>query len=409
MTDPINTPTPAGRDAGGAGITASTVATAPAGPGGPSRPMTASGGADEPGRPRRRGGIGRILKWAFLLTLLLLIGGGIFLWLNLNRIVKHTVETQSTAQLNLKTELDGAAVSLFGQELNLNDLKIASPQGYSAPQMFRLDGADVKVKVAELRQDPVRVQSITLNRPKLVIENNGGTFNFRKAMDMMPKSPTPPPDQKPLRLTIADLTVKDPTVVIRPGKINIPGLNLPEEITLNIPTVTLKNVGTSDDAQNGAAIKDVVMQVITVMAANAANSGQLPDELKNLLNVDVQQVVAGLTAEAQKRIAAALPGEAGRIVSAVIADPQALLKDPGKVVGAQVEQLRGQAEQEAQKRLGGLIGQVTGQPGNTGATQPSTQPATQPADRVKQEADKAVRQGLDNLLNRGNKPKNPNR
>ena len=56
------------------------------------------------------------------------------------------------------------------------------------------------------------------------------------------------------------------------------------------------------------------------MAANAANSGQLPDQLKNLLNVDVQQVVAGLTAEAQKRIAEALPGEAGRIVSAVIAD-----------------------------------------------------------------------------------------
>ena len=394
MTEPVNTPA---------------VTTAPAGPGNTSPPLTATNAGDGPGQPRRRGVVGRVIKWAFLLILLLLIGGGIFLWLNLNRIVKHTVETQSTAQLNLKTELDGATVSLFGQALNLNDLKIASPQGYSAPQMFQLDGADVQVKVGELRQDPVRVHSITLNRPRLVIENNGGTFNFKKAMELMPKSPTPPPDQKPLKLTIDDLTVKDPTVVVRPGKLNIPGLKLPEEITLNIPTVTLKNVGTSDDAQNGAAIKDVVMQVITVMAANAANSGQLPDELKNLLNVDVQQVVAGLTAEAQKRIAAALPGEAGRIVSAVIADPQALLKDPGKVVGAQVGQLREQAQQEAQKRLGGLIGQVTGNPGDSGATQPSTQPATQPADRVKQEAGKAVQQGLDNLLNRGNKPKNPNR
>jgi hypothetical protein len=402
MTEPINTPT-----GGTTPSPALTQAAAPAGPAAPARPV-ATGAGDDPGRPKRKGAVGRVIKWVFLVLLLLLIGGGTLLWLNLNRIIKNQVEKQSTAQLNLKTELDGATLSLFGQELSLNDLKIASPQGYSAPQMFRLDGADVKVKVGELRQDPVRVQSITLNKPRLVIENNGGTFNFKKAMEMMPKSPTPPPNEKPLKLMIGDLTVKDPTVVIRPGALNIPGLKLPEEITLPIPTVTLKNVGTSDDAQNGAAIKDVVMQVITVMAANAANSGQLPEQLKNLLNVDVQQVVAGLTAEAQKRIAEALPGEAGRIVSAVIADPQALLKDPGKVVGAQVGQLREQAEQEAQKRLGGLIGQVTGNQGS--ATQPSTQPATQPADRVKQEAGKAVQQGLDNLLNRDrNKSKDRNR
>ena len=393
MTEPINSPT------GGATATPSTPTqtTAPAGPGGPAGPAIATNAGDEPGRPRRRGGIGRVIKWTFLILLLLVIGGGVFLWLNLNRIIKDQVEKQSTAQLNLKTELDSAALSLFGQELSLNDLKIASPQGYSAPQMFRLDGADVKVKVGELRQDPVRVQSITLNRPKLVIERSGSTFNFKKAMELMPKSPSPPPGQKPLKVAVGELTVKDPTVVIRPGELNIPGIELAKEITLNIPTVTLKNVGTSDDAQNGAAIKDVIMQVITVMAANAANSGQLPDQLKNLLNVDVQQVVAGLTAEAQKRIAEALPGEAGRIVAAVIADPQALLKDPGKVVGAQVGQLREQAEQEAQKRLGGLIDQVTG---NKGSTQPSTQPATQPVDQVKQEAGKAVQQGLENLLNR---------
>ena len=375
------------------------VAAVPGGPGGPTPPATATS-APEAGRPRRRGGIGRVIKWAFLLLLLLLIGGGLFLWLNLNSIIKRTVETQSTAQLNLKTELDGAALSLFGGELNLDDLKIASPQGFNAPQMFTLDDADVNVKIGELRGDPVRVQSVTLNRPRLVIENQGGSFNFKKAMELMPKSPQKPADQsEPLRLVIGELTVVEPSVVVRPGQINIPGIKLPEEITVAIPTITMRNIGTSDDAANGAAVKDVVMQVITTMAANAANSKQLPPELQNLMNVDVQQVVAGLTAEAQKRVAEALPGEAGRIVSAVIADPQALLRNPGQVVGAQVGQLREQAQQEAQRRVEGLVGQVTGG-GRTGATQPTTQPATQPADRIRQEAGKAVQQGLEGLLNR---------
>ena len=390
MTEPLNTPP---TDPTGAASPATTGAPPPGGSG----PVTTHPGSPGDDRPRRRGTVGRVVKWTFLVLLLLLIGGGVLLWVNLNRIVEHTVETQSTAQLNLKTELDGATLSLFGGEVSLNDLKIASPEGFSAPQMFRLDGADVKAKLGELRQDPVRVQSVTLNRPKLVIENQGGKFNFKKAMEMMPKSPQKPADQsEPLKLVINELTVKDPTVVIRPGKINIPGLKLAEEYTFTIPTIAMKNIGTSDDAQNGAAIKDVVMQVITTMAANAANSGQLPPELQNLLNVDVQQVVAGLTKEAQKRIAEALPGEAGRIVSAVIADPEALLKNPGQVVGAQVGQLREQAQQEAQRRVGGLIGQVTGANPN----QPSTQPATQPADRVQQEAGKAIQQGLEGLLNR---------
>jgi hypothetical protein len=365
-----------------------------------------AGGGPAPER-KRRGGFGRVLKWLFVLILLLLIGGGLFVYFYLDRIVRHTVETQSTAQLNLKTELEGAHVSLLGGQVSLSDLRIASPQGFQAPQMFSLGQADVKASVGELRGDPVRVSNITLNQPKLVIENNGGTFNFKKAMDLMPKTETKPADQdKPLKVVIGDLTVKDPVVVVRPGKINIPGLTLPEEITVNIPTISMKNIGTGEGSENGAAIKDVVMQVITVMASSAANSGKLPAELQGLLNVNVNQMVSGLTAEARKRIAEALPGDAGRIASEILADPQALLKNPGAVVGGQVEQLKGQAQAEAQKRIGGALDRIgIGGGGDGSATQPSTQPATQPADRVKQEAGKAIEQGLGGLLNRDKKDK----
>ena len=363
----------------------------------PVAPPAATSTPTEP--PRRRGGVGRFIKWSLLVLLLIVVAGGALLWVNINRILKHTVETQASTQLNLKTELDGAALSIFGGELNLDDLRIASPQGFQAPQMFALDNVDVNVKLNDLRGDPVRVQSITLDKPRLVIERVGNKFNFKQAMDLMPKTPETPPDQeKPLRLIIDELTIKDPTVVVRPGQINIPGLNLPQELTVTIPTMAMKNIGTGEDAQNGAAVKDVVMQVITAMAANAANSNQLPDQLKSLMNVDVQQMVAGLTGEAQRRIVAAVPGEAGQVLSRVIADPNALLKDPGAVVGAEAGRIREQATQEAQRRVEGLIGGVTGNRPST--TQPSTQPATQPADRIKQEAGKAVEKGLNDLFNR---------
>ena len=397
MTEPLNNPTPS--PAPGSTPPA-TAPTAPAAATTTTTPPPAE-------HPRRRGKLGRIVKWTFLIVLLLLIAGGVLLWVNLNSIVERTVESQSTASLNLQTELDAAALSIFGGSVRLDDLKIASPQGFDAPQMFTLDNANVNVNVGELRGDPVRIESIRLDKPKLVIERTGNKFNFKQAMDLMPKTAEAPPGEEPLRMVIGELTVTDPLVVVRPGQLNIPGITLPEEITVPIPTITLKNIGTDESAQNGAAIKDVVMQVITVMAANAANSDKLPDQLQNLMNVDVQQVVAGLAGEAQKRILEAVPGEAGRALANVVADPQALLKDPGKVVGAEAERLKQQAQQEAQKRAEGLIGNVAGRLGGT--TQPSTQPATQPVDRIKQEAGKAVEKGLQDLFNRGDRKRDGER
>ena len=339
-----------------------------------------------------------------MILLLVVVGGGAYVWINLNRILKHQIETQTTAQTKLKTELDSARLSVFGGELNLDDLKIASPPGFTAPQMFRLDNVDVNVKLGELRGDPVRVQSITLDKPQLVVERVGQSFNFKAAMDQMPKQPDAPkedPNAKPLKLIIGELTIKDPTVVLRPGDINIPGINLAKEYTITIPTMAMKNIGSGEGADNGAAVKDVLMQIITAMAAAAANSDQVPGQLKNLLNVDVQQVVAGLTAEAQKKIVEAVPGEAGRALANIIADPNALIKDPGKVVGAEAERLQEQATQEARRRAEGLIGNITGR----ATTQPSTQPATKPVDRIQQEAGKAVEKGIQDLFNRDKKKK----
>ena len=383
MTEPANNPT----SPAGPGTMSS------AAPGVTTPPASTTPPPAEP--PKRRGKVGRVIKWTFVVLLLAIVAGGALVWINLNGIVKRTIESQSTAQLKLKTELDSAALSLFGGELNLDDLRIASPQGFTAPHMFTLDGVDVNVKLNELRDDPVRVQSITLDKPKLVVERAGNRFNFKAAMDQMPKRPEPPPEDpnaEPLRLIIGELTVRDPAVVIRPGDINIPGIELAKEFTITIPTMSMKNIGTGEDAQNGAAVKDVVMQVITAMAAAAANSDQIPDQLKNLLNVDVNQVVAGLTAEAQKRIVAAVPGEAGKVLSNIIADPNALVKDPGKVVGAEAAKVQEQVTEEARRRAEGLIGNITGGP--------TTQPATQPADRVKQEAGKAIEKGIGDLFNR---------
>src|SRR5205807_2191540 len=131
------------------------------------------------------------------------------------------------------------------------------------------------------------------------------------------------------------------------------------ELTVPVPSIAMRNVGSGEGSQNGAAIKDVAMQVISALAASASENGGIPAQLKALLHVNVGQVVSQLSSEAQKRIAAAVPGDIGKALSQAVQDPSAFAKDP---VGA--------LKQTLGDRLGGLGG-------NNAPS--STAPATQPA------------------------------
>src|SRR2546423_4843683 len=98
-----------------------------------------------------------------LVVVLLLIVAGVIVYFYLDTIVKHAVERQSTNSLNLTTTLDSARLSLLGGKVNLKDLQIASPQGFAAAHMIELGQLGLEVSYGQLRQDPVRVQTIMID------------------------------------------------------------------------------------------------------------------------------------------------------------------------------------------------------------------------------------------------------
>ena len=274
----------------------------------------------------------KILIRGFLVLVALAAVAAGFAVLNLDRIVRREVETQSTASLRLNTALQSARVALLGGKLNLHDLRIASPKGFPAVHMLSLDNLDLAVRLQDLRREPIHVGTLIVDRPTLVIEQAGGVLNFRKAMQQIPSKP---PAKNPLKVIIDDLQLRDAHVVVRPG---LPGLQ--EEVDVAIPTLQMKDVGRGKGAENGAAIKDVVMQIVTALAAKAAQSGELPSELKALLHLNAGQVMGQLDALAQKQIRGAIPGELGNAAADAAKDPGELAKDPA----------------QALKNLGGLGG-----------------------------------------------------
>jgi hypothetical protein len=296
--------------------------------------------------PKKKRGV---LKWVVIVILLLLIGAGVIFYLNLNRILHRTIESQASASLNLPTTLGGVNLSLFGGTLDMNNLKIGSPEGFKAPQMLSLGDVDVAVDYGELRNEPVRVQRISLNAPKLVVERSGGKFNFQALMSQDSK---PAPEGEPLKLIIDKLTVTNAEVQLRPG---IPGV--PESIDVPLPAIDINNIGTGEGNENGAAIKEVVMQVITTMTAKASESDKIPPELRQLLQLDVNAVAEKLGGEVNKQVQA-ITGQVQEQIQKNLKDlPPGVTEKVGVVLnraGAPTTQAGDKVEQGVKDLLGGI-------------------------------------------------------
>jgi hypothetical protein len=86
----------------------------------------------------------------------------------------------------------------------------------------------------------------------------------------------------------------------------------------------------------------------------------LSAEFKQVLNANVGAAIGQLGSEAQKRVAAAIPGELGQSLSKLVSDPQALAKDPSKAVqnllGGNATSQPGDAKNQAVNALEGLLG-----------------------------------------------------
>ena len=235
------------------------------------------------------------VKWIALGIVALIVIAVAIVLLRLDAIVRSQIESQSSASLGLPTKLESARVSILGGSLQLTDFGVSSPQGFAAPEMLALGGAKVGVSVGNLRTDPIGIDRIVLDKPRLVIEQSQGKFNFQVLTGLQSKSP--PDNSEPIKLIIHELAINDAQVVVRPG---IPGLS--QELTLPIPSFAVNDIGRGEGAKNGAAIREVVTLVVATLAQKASESDKLPADVRKLLSLNVDQMKQQVQGEINKQI-----------------------------------------------------------------------------------------------------------
>lgn len=230
---------------------------------------------------------------------LILASAGIF-YFTIDGLIRRGVAAQATKSLSLKTTCDSAKLSVFGQSLSLGKLVVTSPKGFSAEPMLSLNGVNVTVSVGQLRANPMHIAAITLDGPRLLIEQTkDGKFNFQVLASQKGAAPS----SSDTHVIVDKLTITNATIVIRP---NLPELK--QEFTVNVPSIELANLGTGEGSQNGAALKDVATQVIAALAAKGMESSDVPAQLKAALQDKLQKTTDQVFGKVKDEINKNVPG-----------------------------------------------------------------------------------------------------
>ena len=208
----------------------------------------------------------KAFKWSLVLIPVALLITGMILLLMLDRLARKTIESQATASTQLKTTLAAANVSLLKGQIQLQQLQVGSPRGFASATMFDLASVRVEVEYARLLQKPIRIAKLVIDGPHLTLEQNQGKLNVTAAMEQMPAT-TEGSDTAGMKLIIEELQVNNTSVTLRTGMPGAAG-----EMNFTIPSLTLHQIGTAGNGNQGAAIRDVLWQVLAALSQKATNS-----------------------------------------------------------------------------------------------------------------------------------------
>lgn len=238
----------------------------------------------------------RKLIIGIVVLLALVFGLGVYLVTHLDGIAKRAIETAGSDALGTAVRVDSVAIDLAGGTATLSGFTVANPAGFSRQDMMRFDELRVAIDIASLREDTIRITSISSVNPYMLYEMQGARSNIDAVRERFPPSEAPADSTSaPLRLAIDEVRINGiqgalqadqlpRTVLVELGDISLPPAEgTPEEIARQLARPLLNQLASNASAAMTRALAGAVEDELRDRAGAAA------DEVRNRLEEELQQ------------------------------------------------------------------------------------------------------------------------
>ena len=144
-----------------------------------------------------------------LLVLALAVAGvtWYFVSFRLDSLIETRIEAAGSASFGSRVSVGAVKTSIRDGSLQISDISVANPPGYSNPTAFSLDTIEAAVDYANLD-----IKRLVIDKPEIVIEELGGRTNFEQMLDELEKLETEPAP--------AGSGADEPVIVLRHFRMN---------------------------------------------------------------------------------------------------------------------------------------------------------------------------------------------
>lgn len=211
----------------------------------------------------------KIFMGLVLVLIVLIIAGAIVGVINLDRIVKKSVEVYGPQIAKVPVKLDEVHIGLLTGSADLKGLVIGNPPGYKTPQAISVGEISVGVNPLSLTKDKIIVRSIKLVAPDINFEGGLGGNNLMTIKDNVSGTKQQQGNatvvtnsvgqtKKSKNLEVDDFLITGAKVT---GVINVFGKDIPVR-NLPIPDIHLTKLGKDPKGITPADLSERVLDAI---------------------------------------------------------------------------------------------------------------------------------------------------
>lgn len=197
----------------------------------------------------------------------LVIGGGLFTYLNFESGIRRGIEIAGSSALGVPVTVTGVSVSPFSGQGSIRGLSIANPEGFDAPYIIELGGVDVDVNVDSLFSDVIEINSILISDAKITYETKLVSDNIRTLLNNLPND-----DAAPVIEANPDAPASQ-QVIIHDFRMANPQINLHTRVAsapIALPDIHLQNIG---EQGNPVTVAEAARQIIGAINGAVISKG----------------------------------------------------------------------------------------------------------------------------------------
>jgi hypothetical protein len=213
----------------------------------------------------------------FIIALgIILAAAFVFLWTNLDQIVKSAIEKYGSQAVGTAVRVDGVSLEIAKGKGAIRGLTVANPRGYSEPHIISLGGISVRLSPRTVTENPVVIDDIRITSPFVDYEMNK---NLVANVDVLKKNleggPKEKPGPKPAKTAAKDeKRVRIKRLVIENAKAEVRIASIGDKPrTVVLGRIEMNDIGGTRGAPPDIVAKEIVSAILSEVGKEVGKAG----------------------------------------------------------------------------------------------------------------------------------------